>query len=102
MTLYSGGICVAAMAVFYYLIDCCGRLGWLGWLKIYGMNSIFAYMVSSVVNFRSIPESLLYGFEGRLVFGGVNYYPFLIDFCQYAIIFAILLFMFRCKIYLKV
>lgn len=102
MTLYSGGICVAAMAVFYYLIDCCGRLGWLGWLKIYGMNSIFAYMVSSVVNFRSIPESLLYGFEGRLVFGGVNYYPFLIDFCQYAIIFAILLFMFRRKIYLKV
>ena len=66
MTLYSGGICVAAMAVFYYLIDCCGRLGWLGWLKIYGMNSIFAYMVSSVVNFRSVPESLLYGF-GRII-----------------------------------
>lgn len=102
MTLYSGGLCVAAMAIFYYLIDCRGGLKWLGWLKIYGMNSIFAYTVSSVVDFRSIPRSLLYGFEERLVFGGIDYYPFLINCCQYLVIFSLLLYMYKHKIYLKV
>lgn len=102
MTLYSGGICVAAMAVFYYSIDCCGRFKWLLWLKIYGMNSIFAYMVSSVVNFRSIPQSLLYGLEERLVFCGIDYYPFLMNCCQYFVIFALLLYMYKHRIYLKV
>ena len=102
MTLYSGGLCVAAMAIFYYLIDCRGGLKWLGWLKIYGMNSIFAYTVSSVVDFRSIPRSLLYGLEERLVFGGIDYYPFLINCCQYLVIFSLLLYMYKHKIYLKV
>ena len=69
---------------------------------MYGMNSIFAYVVSAVVNFRSIPESLLYGLKPFLLVGGVNYYPLLINFCQYAIIFCLLLFMFRRKIFLKV
>ncbi len=102
MTLYSGGLCMLAMAFFYYAVDCRGWLKSLAWLKMYGMNSIFAYVVSAVVNFRSIPESLLYGLKPFLLVGGVNYYPLLINFCQYAIIFCLLLFMFRRKIFLKV
>lgn len=102
MTLFSGGLCMLAMAFFYYAIDCKGRLKQLNWLKIYGMNSIFAYVVSMSVNFRSIPESVFYGLKQYLLIGGVNYYPLLINFSQYAIIFALLAFMFKQKIFLKV
>ena len=66
------------------------------------MNSIFAYVVSMSVNFRSIPESVFYGLKQYLLIGGVNYYPLLINFSQYAIIFVLLAFMFKQKIFLKV
>jgi len=52
MTLFSGGLCWLLMAAFYYVIDCLGIKKGLGWLKVYGMNSIAAYMLLCCVNFR--------------------------------------------------
>ncbi len=98
MTLYSGGLCFLLMAAFYYVIDVRGcRRGW-GWLRIYGMNSIVAYMLGEVVNFRSIPLSLCYGMEGWM---GV-YYPVFITFCNFLILFFILHALYRARIFLKV
>ncbi len=102
MTLYSGGLCMGLMAVFYYFIDCRGKWQWMRWLKIYGTNSIFAYMVSLAIDFDSVVKSVCYGLENRLVFDGVNYYPFLINCGNYAIVFALLYWMYKNKIFLKV
>ncbi len=102
MTLYSGGLCMGLMVVFYYFIDCRGKWQWMRWLKIYGMNSIFAYVVSLAIDFDSVVKSLFYGFEHRLVFDGVNYYPFLINCGNYAIVFILLYWMHKNKIFLKV
>lgn len=44
MTLFSGGFCFLLMALFYYWIDYKGYTFGLNWLKIYGMNSITAYI----------------------------------------------------------
>ncbi len=98
MTLFSGGICFLLMGMFYYLIDARGYSRGLGWLKIYGMNSIAAYMLGEVVNFRSIPQSLCYGLQPWLE----GYYGAFITFCNFLILFFILRAMFRRGIFLKV
>ena len=46
------------MALFYYWIDCKGHDWGLNWLKIYGMNSITAYLLGEVVNFRCVVASV--------------------------------------------
>ena len=49
------------MALFYYWIDYKGHSRGLNWLKIYGMNSITAYLLGEVVNFRCMADSVSYG-----------------------------------------
>ena len=98
MTLYSGGLCFLAMAIFYWYIDCLGKGKWLDWLKIYGMNSIFAYVVSHVISFKSIPNSIFFGLKNTLG----DYYPLLINFSEYLILFYILHLMYKNKIFIKV
>lgn len=98
MTLLSGGYCMVLMAVFYALIDVCGIHRPFDWLKIYGMNSIVAYMLGEVVNFRSIVASLCYGFERYLG----EYYAVLLTFGNFLILFFILLVLYRSRIFIKI
>ncbi len=98
MTLLSGGYCFVLMSLFYYVIDYRGRTKGFVWLKIYGMNSITAYMLGEAVNFRSIAESLFHGTEQFL---GI-YYPTLITFVNFLIIFFILHFMYKYKVFLRI
>lgn len=98
MVLVSSGYCWILMGVFYYLIDYKGYRKYTGWLKVYGMNSIVAYMLASCVRFDCIGRSLLYGFEQ---FTG-NYYPVLITVSNAVLLYAILWLMYKYKIFLKV
>lgn len=66
MTLLSGGYCFLLMALFYYWIDYKGHTRGLNWLKIYGMNSITAYLLGEVINFRCVVASVSYGLEQYL------------------------------------
>jgi len=87
------------MGLFYYIIDYKGWKKHLGWLKVYGMNSIVAYMLASCINFSSISRSLLYGLEQYI---GEGYYQALISLSNAAIIYLILWGLYRHKIFLKV
>ncbi len=78
MTLFSGGLCFLLMGAFYYRIDYKGHSRGLNWLKIYGMNSITAYILGEVINFRCIAASVSYGLEQYL--GG--YYRGVVKLCQ--------------------
>lgn len=98
MTLLAGGYCFLLMGIFYYWIDFKGHKRGLEWLKIYGMNSITAYMLAQIINFRCIATSLFYGFEHYLG----DFYPVWISFVHYAVIFWILKHMYDKKIFLKV
>ena len=98
MTLLSGGYCFLLMALFYYWIDYKGHTRGLDWLKVYGMNSILAYMLTNVVSFRCIGESLFFGTQQYLG----NYYPMLIAMCNVSVIYVLLYAFYKHNIFLKV
>ncbi len=98
MTLFSSGICFLLMALFYYLVDYKNYGTYLNWLKIYGMNSILAYMLYEIVDFSSVVKSVFHGLEQ---FMG-NYYLTLIKLGNVSIIFFILWLMYRKGKFLKV
>ena len=98
MTLFAGGLCFMLMAVFYYIVDYKGWKRGLMWLKIYGMNSIAAYFLGEVVNFRCVAHSLTHGLQQ---FMG-EYYPVWLTFANFLIVFFILRCMYKAKIFLKV
>jgi predicted acyltransferase len=98
MTLFSSGLCFLLMAIFYWLIDCCGFSRGFNWLKVYGMNPITAYMLGEVINFRSIVSSVSFGLEPILG----QYYSAWLTFGNFLILFLLLRFMYNQKIFLKV
>jgi predicted acyltransferase len=98
MTLYSSGLCFLLMALSYYLIDYRDHSRYLGWLKIYGMNSILAYMLFTAFNFSGVTESLLFGTGQYLG----DYYSVLIRLGNASIIFFILWNMYKRGNFLKV
>lgn len=98
MTLLSGGYCFLLMAMFYYWIDYRGHSRGLNWLKIYGMNSITAYILGEVINFRCVAASVSYGLEQYLG----NYYSVWLSFANYLIVFFILRMMYKREVFLKI
>lgn len=98
MTLLSGGYCFLLMALFYYWIDYKGHSRGLNWLKIYGMNSITAYLLGEVVNFRCIADSVSYGLKQYIG----DYYPVWLTFANYLILFFLLRMMYKRGLFLKV
>ena len=97
MALFAAGISFILLGISYYFVDYKGYNKHLTWLKVYGMNSIAAYMLTQIVNFRSIPQSLLFGLKQYIG----AYYNVLITLSQVGIIFLILWVMYRKKIFLK-
>lgn len=98
MTLLSGGYCFLLMALFYYWIDYKGHTRGLAWLKVYGMNSITAYLLGEVVNFRCVAASVSYGLEQYLG----TWYPVWLTFANYLILFFLLRMMYKRGLFLKV
>ena len=98
MTLFSSGICFLLMALFYYLVDYRNYGKYLNWLKIYGMNSILAYLIYELVDFSSVTKSIFHGMEQFLG----NYYFTLIKLGNVSILFSILWLMYRKGKFLKV
>ena len=98
MTLFAGGCCFLLMGLFYYWIDYKGHTRGLEWLKIYGMNSITAYLLGEVINFRSMAASVSYGLEQYLG----RFYPTWLTFANFLILFFILRWMYRHKLFLKI
>jgi predicted acyltransferase len=98
MVLVSSGYCFLLMGAFYYWIDYKGHRKYINWLKVYGMNSIVAYMLAMVVQFGCVSTSLLRGFEQYL--GG--YYSVLIAVSNAAIIYFILWRLYKMNLFLRV
>ena len=98
MVFVSSGWCFLLMALFYWVVDCKGYGKFLGWLKIYGTNSIAAYMMATCINFSSVSTSLLHGLK---VYTG-DFYPVLIAAANAAIVYQILRWMYRQQVFWKV
>ena len=98
MVLVSSGYCFLLMGLFYWWIDCRGHNKHLTLLKVYGMNSITAYVVSHVISFKSVSRSLFFGLEQYVG----DYYGFIIQLSNVTILFLILFVLYRNKIFLRV
>ncbi len=98
MVLVSSGWSFILLGLFYLYYDILGKRTGLAFLKVYGMNSITAYMIAELFNFRSLAHTLFFGLEQFLG----AWYPLLLTCSQAAIVFAILWMMKRSNIYLKV
>uniref|UniRef100_A0AB33JVF7 DUF5009 domain-containing protein n=1 Tax=Prevotella sp. GTC17262 TaxID=3236797 RepID=A0AB33JVF7_9BACT len=97
MTLFAGGICFLLMALFFYVVDMRGWNKGTQWLKYYGMNSLAAYFLGEYLNFRSIPNSLLYGLEQFLG----EYYPVVGTAANVGIVYLIIRWMYKQGIFIK-
>ena len=98
MVLVSSGYCFVLMGLFYWIIDYKGYNKHIAWLKVYGMNSIVAYMLATCVNFSSVSRSLFYGLQQYVG----DFYPALIAISNAIIIYLILWIMYRQKVFLKI
>lgn len=98
MVLVSSGYCFLLMALFYWWIDCKHHNTNSTFLRVYGMNSITAYMLTNVISFRCVGESLFFGLEPMLG----NYYPVLIALSNVSVIYVILWLMYKHNLFLKV
>lgn len=98
MTLLSAGYCFLLMGLFYYIIDYKGFSKGVEWLKIYGMNSITAYLLGECINFRCVASSVCYGLKQYMG----DYYTAGLTLANFTILFFILRAMYRQKIFLKI
>lgn len=98
MVLVSSGYCFLLMALFYYIIDYKGWYKYTSWLKVYGMNSIVAYMLTMCVDFSCIGHSLFHGLEPYMG----AYYQVLITLSNVAIVYFILWCLYKKQLFLRV
>ena len=98
MTLFSSGICFLLIAAFHYLIDYKKYTRYVSWLKIYGKNSIVAYMLYQIVSFTSVTNSLFHGLDPILG----KYYIIIQKAGNAFLLFAVLWWLYRERKFLKV
>ena len=100
-TLFSGGWCFLLLAAFYAIVDVLGLKSWTYPLRVIGMNSIAAYCMDHLFGGfirRSLDTHLP---RALFDFLGAAYEPILRGAGMLFVIWLILLWMHRRKIYLK-
>ena len=98
--LYSGGISVLMLAVFYLAIDIC-KLRWgIKWMIIIGSNAIFAYVAWHLFQPAFTSASSVF-VDGMKRFIG-NWYQTVLYFGSFMVLFLILKFMYNRKIFIKI
>ena len=96
--LFSSGICLVLLAVFYWIIDVKGYVNWSFFLRVIGMNAIFAYMVANTINLPAIVNQLLYGLKQYVG----DYYPVFTALGGFFILYLLLWYFYRNKTFIKV
>jgi len=100
--LFSGGICLLFLAFFFAVVD---WLGWSHWtfpLRVIGENSIAAYCLSHLIE-GFISESFKTHL-GQDVFNllGAAYAPFLQGVAVLSVLWLILFWMYRRRLFLRI
>ncbi|MBQ0049614.1 MAG: DUF5009 domain-containing protein [Bacteroidales bacterium] len=98
MVVVAAGYSFLLMGAFFWFYDCRHYTFGLDFLRTYGLNSLAAYTMEEMINFRSIPQSLFYGLQQYIG----DFYPCLITIGQAIVIYLILVAMKRLNIFIKV
>ncbi|HEV7498460.1 MAG TPA: DUF5009 domain-containing protein, partial [Vicinamibacteria bacterium] len=101
-TLWSGGWCFLLLAGAYAAIDVGGRRRWAFPLVVIGMNSIAAYCIVEV-SARFIAASLDTNVgEGAFAVAGAPYLPFVRGVAVLLVMWLILFWMYRRRLFLRI
>ena len=96
--LFSAGLSYLLLAVFYLVIDVWGFKKWAYGFVVIGTNAIFVYMLTHLVNFRSIAGVFVDGLDK---FVG-PWKDFIHAVAACALVWLILFWMYRKKTFIKV
>lgn len=96
--LYSGGICILLLALFYLVIDVWGYRKWALPFKVIGMNAIAVYMATMLFDFRHIGDIFVGGLEKWIQKG----FPFVQNMAAFAVVWLILFFFYKKRIFIKI
>src|SRR5690625_6762579 len=94
----SGGISFLFMALFYGIIDVLDFKKWAFPFKIIGLNSIFIYMASGLIDFGYTSRYLLNGF---IQMAGEDGQKFITQMGILLLEFGLLYFMYKKRIFIK-
>lgn len=97
-TLFSGGLCLLLLALFYWIIDVKGYQKWSIFFVVIGANPITIYFLQRFVDFAGIAEFFLSGLAahaGQLA-------PLIIPVGVMGVKWLLLWFLYRYKIFFKV
>ena len=100
-TLWSGGVCLLLLAGAYAFIDVLGHRRWAFPLVVIGMNSIAAYCIYELTA-RFIGASLLIILAGAAVMSRDPYLPFVQGVAVVLVMWLILYWMYRRRIFLRI
>jgi heparan-alpha-glucosaminide N-acetyltransferase len=101
-TLFSGGWCLLILAGFYLIMDVWDRRAWAFPLKVVGMNSIAAYMISWLFTGFIADALLRHLGHGCFQFFGPVYEPLLLGAAVLLLEWLILWWMHRRQIFLRI
>ncbi len=96
--LFSSGICFVLLAFFYWIIDVKGYSRWAFFLRVIGMNAIFAYMVANTINLPGISTQLLFGLKQYVG----EYYSVFTALGGFFILYLLLWYFYKKKTFIKV
>lgn len=96
--MFSGGICLVLLGLFYLVIDVFGLRRWAFGFKVIGMNAIFVYMITHLWNFRNLGGVFVRGLDKWL--GPWDAFAHAI--AGFALVWLILLYMYRKKSFIKI
>ena len=101
--LFSGGWCFLLLAAFYVVVDLIGFKRWAFPLVVIGMNSIAAYCISTSFVKPELHKMVMKHFgEGTFAVLGPEYVPLLHGAVTLTLLWLILLWMYRRKVFLRV
>ncbi len=98
MILWSGGLCLLLLALFYWIIDVKGYRRWAFFFNVIGMNAIVAYIAPDLINFSQISSTLLGGLAGHLG----NYGNLLLSFGALGILWIGLYYLYRNRTFVRI
>lgn len=98
MVLVASGYSFLALAVVYFIVDVRKKGRWSNWLKVFGMNSIAAYMMAEFLRFDSIPQSIFYGLHHYV---GDDWYRCIIGLGSIAVMWGILYALYKRRVFIR-
>jgi predicted acyltransferase len=101
-TIFSGGWCFLFLAAFYAVIDIWQRRGWAFALVVIGMNSIAAYCMDHLFGGFIRAALRRHLSEGYFRFLGAPYEPLLLGASELLVLWLLLFWMHRRKLFLRI